>query len=476
MKKGGKICCLKEDECEIKKELGRGAYGSVLQCGKYIARKSFTGKVDFIPENIKSLNTEFGKVPDFYYYTTFYNDKEPCPDNCEPYNYILKLCNGGDLTNLNYENLDLNLLSSNIIKMLHGLDFFTSKNYIHSDIKMQNILINDGEWFLHDFDLCTKIKVKDPLYYSFTPYYISPFLLYYGKFFNQKEKQTNISSENFITIYLLSQKLYSGGKITNELQNIIDYIFKSCDDNEESFYSKVIKNIYGDELSFDFIFKEISRRPDLKLQNMLKNDYYAFGLILFSIVIKIKNKNKKYTEYCTNFLEPIIFYCIVPFYNVNDVPDGFKHGAHILKELTKWKIIEYSDEFSSRYESRYEDSQDPSYVPYYDPLYVRSDASMRLSTSLLIEKTRISKIESMIEELSTLLEIEPALQIQILGNTCKSPSSFPTFSPMSSRRSSHNSSPPRSLIHNNWFNSHDPPDRLTNFSQNSSPNPSPKNR
>ena len=150
------------------KIIGRGAFGEVRLCRKkdknYIAIKKLKKSEMIYKNQIKHLNAEKNVllqaseewVPKMY--KTFKDKK---------YLYlVMEYMPGGDLMNLFIKKdvLDEEESKFYIAEILLAIESLHKMNYIHRDLKPDNILIGkDGHIKLSDFGLCAKYDVKNGL-------------------------------------------------------------------------------------------------------------------------------------------------------------------------------------------------------------------------------------------------------------------------------------------------------------------------
>ncbi len=370
--------------CNHMNVLGKGSYGCVVKCDDQVAIKFFTNENikihvnDFLDKCIEDGNN-------LVQYTSFTRDQDHI-SKCQQLRsssysyYFLQLCPDGDFRK--YEPKDIKILHEHLMHILSSLDWLTSKNIIHGDLKMENILISKQNTpLLHDFDQVILVDDFNNIEYeTFTPYYISPFLLCNAKYSEAKNKQ-DVKSSEILNWYFKCNNLISPIQNRNDL---VSKFVKMLNGDESSppstpvspatpfslpnsttspkspaspsqfsLNGKVLKDLtasYYIGYEYDQIMT-LLMAPDgdinLKKQNMLKNDFYALGVIIYQLIYKLKLmsmkegslvQDKKTVQlYVDNVLMHMMVFCIIPFYyDKSNSLETFSHGKFISYALRRF--------------------------------------------------------------------------------------------------------------------------------------------
>lgn len=176
------------------------------------------------------------------------------------YYLILEYADGGDLFDkLRYINLseyDLKIIIYNIALLIQ---FMHSKNIIHSDLKLENILIKNNELKLCDFGFSRHIKSKVKKCFYTIPY-TSPEQLN-NNYYNKK---TDIWALGIICYYFYFDKFpfkfnLSYTKESNEIETALDLFNLPLEFDDEKKISNDFKNLISLMLVHDY-----NKRIDIK--------------------------------------------------------------------------------------------------------------------------------------------------------------------------------------------------------------------
>jgi serine/threonine protein kinase len=335
-------------------KIGSGSYGTVYKLNDDVCIKIINNDQD---NQIINTVSELMNLEGVEKFSTFLKIlPNTIINNCIEHStvgstwYYIKYCNQGDLLKYieSFDNgdknmIDINMLKTNINNCLVSLDFFTSRHYIHGDIKLDNILMNNNNWLLHDFDFCTRVDNSETYQFSaFTPYYISPFLMNVNK---------EIKSDVYLNNYARLHTLLTNGS-TNSFTNMMNT--GKCDSPSDirdyDFYEQMIDmyyvniNLYGQKKHkgiFSHLVNQIESDNSLKMLNLLKSDYYSLGVVIFYIYYKIKKEKIAHLEdYADNTLQPLMVLCLIPFYTTCKFNyEMLKHG-----EFIQYCISKFNDE------------------------------------------------------------------------------------------------------------------------------------
>lgn len=360
--------------------IGSGSYGTVYLLDNDVCVKIIKNDHgDEIKTNIRNLM----QIDNVDIYSSFVNGNEKnkqklCPELEKEFGnstkYYVKYCEKGDL--LKYIqpktlNWDLLCLRTNIKHCMDSLDFFSSKKFLHCDIKLDNILIDKtNKWLLHDFDYCTPVvDFEKYTFTAFTPYYISPYLMSVNK---------GTASNTYLRNYASIHNILTNGSAMNSFTNMmhtgvcvlnnknIDYMYDFYEQMIDLYYVNINvpiqKQVYGHKHRgiYSHIVDLINKKSQLKHINMLKNDYYAFGVVIFYIYYNIRKNNvdqyadNKLQQYADNELQQLMALCILPFYTTVEFNyNEFKHGEFILYCVSKFTDADLPQHKNPLYEAIY---------------------------------------------------------------------------------------------------------------------------
>jgi serine/threonine protein kinase len=193
-----------------------------------------------------------------------------------------------------------NTLSENIIKnivkqILIGLNYLHSKNYIHRDIKPDNILIsNEGIIKITDFDLCKLLIEGQPNSKNVITLYYRPPEIFFGEV-NYKKSVDIWSLGCLMTELFTGNPLFKGKNELETLGYICGIIGKPTEENwpgvsELPLYIPFEKDknnlidILGDKISKEgltIIENMLSLCPNKRpsCEELLNNDYFKYDII-----------------------------------------------------------------------------------------------------------------------------------------------------------------------------------------------------
>jgi hypothetical protein len=286
-----------------------------------------------ILDSIRSINTDTNIRKNIY--KCIVSKIDPEQDN--DYGYII-LENAGItlhkkfLTEYNSFSIDeLIKFLTKFSKLLEFIKILFDKNFLHLDIKFDNITIKDNDDLrLIDFGRTTQLNINNYDYiinsllgsynnimYSFEPKIYINLLSFFNN--NNIKKMSFIQLKEFINIkknFMILIEPYDINSIG--LNNIFKHLFKKDYDSNAKHYYNFNEYIY-DYLKSEFIkyiesFEVIST-DEFDVQNLLyeiffpiikKFDMYCMGIVLCNIVI-IYNKNyQNYNDEFKNRFENLI--------------------------------------------------------------------------------------------------------------------------------------------------------------------------
>lgn len=364
--------------------IGQGQYGSVYKLDESTVIKFYDINTRFISERSTELIADLvlkSQQKQITMYTSFLVDKPTdvpgYPTSCKNPFQLLRYAEGGDLFKYNFDLLSkpthdsITKLHNLILHILEALDWFSGNGLVHSDIKPDNILINGTKPLLHDFDLWFQVPEENPLtakYYSFSPVYVSPILVA----FIGRTQFTETSDANETQSHIIQHEPYESAQILPMYSQLHAILMKSMSTHFTRYmntgstihthdtqvthyghyghYEEIVKMYTGK--SFVDICTEIYKNDDLIRMNLLKSDYYSFGVVIFMIIYRLQEQlqgasideqaKSLWQSYIDNFLTHLMAMCISPFYS--DVPaettmsKGFRHGGFMLYTLEQWNI------------------------------------------------------------------------------------------------------------------------------------------
>ena len=309
----------------IKNKIGKGAYGDVflgkdLLNNNLYAIKKISKKSLIKPDTKKYFNNEINIIKNLKNHPNivkFINIKETITN----FYIIFEYLNGGDLDNFlkKYINKYNKPIPEKIVKyiiknVLKGLNSLNSKNIIHRDIKLSNILIN----YLNNSDLTNEnilnneIKIIDFGFAKYlkqdeftnsiigTPFYMDPKILH-GYLLEKNEKKysynmkVDIWSIGIMTYYLLLGVFpFNAKNYENLIENIEnkEYIFPL--NKYEINLSKEAINFIENTLNLD---EEQRYSSEELLKNNLLNNNFNYKLY------KIKNEKELNDFIPLNFID-----------------------------------------------------------------------------------------------------------------------------------------------------------------------------
>jgi len=202
----------------------------------------------------------------------------------------------------------INALNS-FITILEGLKIMALKNYVHHDIKLDNILydINKNKFILIDFGFLSKINktynvnsfiYKDPhniTFKYFPPEYNLMFFAYINKLNLSYDDLTSINLYDFaVNLIPLLNKIMNISNIPNKYKQIFLKINKTMEYyifTKSKEVIKIFKDASDTKLKptvddIDTYIKNLSNNYSInKIDIRLKIDSYMIGLFLLSFII-----------------------------------------------------------------------------------------------------------------------------------------------------------------------------------------------
>lgn len=282
----------------------------------------------------------------------------------------------GDLRTFNVNDVSIETLHSNITSMFLALDEFSSAEpnaFIHCDIKLDNILYDENNiWKLHDFDTYTKVSMDDipslqnvnnmiiplndtiitPKYYTFTPYYISPFLLCYAHFF--KGSSSIIQPKDmFSTYFHVHALLTSKSVFFEQFHSLMSNGTLKDNDNSFKNYKEIACSQNNYTGTFESMITDIVTNKKLYFINIRKSDFFSFGIVMFKIWLDLyRTKDREKIRYADNIVAKLIYMCVIPFWTPNpNININFQHGKFIMYTVNKsWNKFVFEPNNEIKYE------------------------------------------------------------------------------------------------------------------------------
>ena len=277
------------------KKIGGGSFGSVYivkeitdnkifamkkfymdNLGNGGAKRQYNLLKEFLHENIIKVIEMFEEYGNQYLITEYH-----------PYNLL-------DLLTKN-KNFSENIIKNIVKQIIIGVNSLHSKNYIHRDLKPDNILIsNEGIVKITDFDLCKLLVEGQVNSKNVVTLYYRPPEIFFGET-NYKKSVDIWSLGCLMTELFTGTPLFKGKNELETLGNICGIIGKPSEENWPG-VSKLplyipfekdkndLKDILGDKISkegFEIIEKMLSLCPDKRpsCEELLNNDYFKNNVI-----------------------------------------------------------------------------------------------------------------------------------------------------------------------------------------------------
>ena len=285
--KGTKIYDQNKNEYVIEERIGGGGFSAVFKAknnknGEYFAIKTFSS--DFADKTeLESFKNEVSKAMQVESNNTvkylFFNDGEIFPE-LPPY-IIMEYCDGGTLeeyienikkTEGNIKNEDLKKIFSQLISGMKDIN----DKVIHRDIKLKNILLNDGILKIGDFGISKNVSeiTRTMTFKGYgTKEYIAPEAWRF-------EKNT------------IKMDIYSMGIVFYQIATLLNYPYDIQKDTVDEYrnahlYGSVINpRNYNKDLEFNIettILKMLEKEPNKRFSNWEE--------IQSQIDVKKNNKN-----------------------------------------------------------------------------------------------------------------------------------------------------------------------------------------
>jgi len=256
------------NEFELIKELGKGAYGTVLLVKrkadklKYAMKRVKIGKMNQ-KDQINALN-EVRILASIYHanvcdYKEAFYDKES-----QTLNIIMEYAEDGDLlakikqARINKTYIAESKIWSYLIQIIHGIKALHDKTVMHRDLKSANIfLTKNGTIKIGDLNVSKVVKTDFLKTQTGTPYYASP------EVWSEKpyDYKSDIWSAGCILYELCALKPPFRGQ---SLEQLYKCITKGVYDSIPSHYSKDLQQVIAGLLKVD-----PKKRPDC--ESILKN-------------------------------------------------------------------------------------------------------------------------------------------------------------------------------------------------------------
>ena len=269
---------IKKKKYEIKKELGLGGFGRVIQVlnksdKKYYAIKEIKIKEN-IKDKIKNVENEANILSKFncknivkYYDSYKVKDK---------FYILMEYCGGENLKDFinknKYKNelIDENILYNIIKQICTGLKEIHKKNIIHRDIKPENIFMNDkmdikiGDLGISKYFGSNKEFTKT-IYKAGSIYYMAPEI---RKKFIYNEK-SDMYSLGCIIYELFHLSTYYDDKFDNEIKKIDNNIYNS---KWQEIINSLLQNDYKKRMDIDKVYNILLNEIKInELENKINN-------------------------------------------------------------------------------------------------------------------------------------------------------------------------------------------------------------
>lgn len=173
------------------KNLGTGTHTMVRKCTDRATGERFAVKTvrKSRRKELRSMKQE-AKVLSRLDHPFILKIKDVCQDS-KDYHLVFEMCKGGEVFDLvsheteRNKTLDEDIAAKIVYQVVQAIDYCHSKDYLHRDIKLENVLLYKGrkdpfkEIRLIDFGLAVKHTVDDPPLtdYVGSPYYVAPEVL-----------------------------------------------------------------------------------------------------------------------------------------------------------------------------------------------------------------------------------------------------------------------------------------------------------
>ena len=246
--------------------IGEGYSGDLILCKNKLTSKKYILKS--LPLNEQSLNEI--KIQLYLKSKYIINIIDIFKDN-EYYYIILDFANGDLFNRLNYINVSESLLKNIIIEISKLVEYVHSKDIVHADLKLENVLIYKKRLVLCDFGF-SKFENEDSLKIYYTKPYTSPEQLT-GVNFTTK---SDIWSVGVVAYYLYFDKFtfnqdYLEASSTSSFNDIIDvskYEMLDFNIDTKPALSNKFQQLLQSMLEVDY-----NKRPDIKtIINILENE------------------------------------------------------------------------------------------------------------------------------------------------------------------------------------------------------------
>jgi hypothetical protein len=264
---------------------------------------------------------------------------------------------------------------------------------------------------------------------------------------NCKNKiKQEIKYKNNISSFCNLEWLFNNSNLITNINNIVDFkteltkinyntiTFKQLLIDLNLIEDKCYTEINGDYLNqmvheyyhitnYDNIFEIIKKNKESSLYklNLLKNDYYSLGFIIFIILYKLisnfnKTNNNELKLYIDNILYPILELCFIPFYypyEINDI-DNFKHGeliSYIIKQnciKNNIKNFDWIDSNSKKIDNDYKNiynfinqqNQQRGGMPLKRSYNIPADQKLEVVNSLALTPSQLTDYQKIVKKIA----------------------------------------------------------------------------